>query len=61
MKSPKTLFGLHSAIVQVLLVIRFGSSFPELSGFLHLSVESASILVVFLPVALAIFMYAVAV
>lgn len=62
MKGPKTLFGLHSAILQVLLVIRFGSS-PDLSlsGILHLAIESASILVVFLPVALAVCMYAMAV
>lgn len=63
MKGPKTLFGLHSAILQVLLVIRFGSFPPDLSlsGILHLAIESASILVVFLPIALAVCMYAMAV
>lgn len=47
-------------LMQVLLVIRFGSSLPELSGFLHLAVESVSVLVVF-PVAQAVFVHAVAV
>lgn len=47
-------------LVQVLLVIRFGSS-PEISGFLHLAVESASILLVLLSIADAVLMPAVAV
>lgn len=64
-KSPKTLFGIHGVLCRhpwscVLEVFFF---FPaQLLGFLHLTVVSASVLVVLLPVGKAVLvMYAVAV